>query len=82
MYSLGVNKHTSDTVALSDIEKHIVASLISILLAVLKYIGTKASHMMHVVYMVNPMYLDSLNASGIFLVRIAYTVQIIMSNMG
>jgi hypothetical protein len=33
--------------------------------------GTKASQMMQVVYIVKPMYLDSLKASGIFRVRTA-----------
>lgn len=82
MYILGVNKHANETVADRDILKHIVARRISMLLAVLKYIGTNASQMTQVVYIVNPMYLDSLNASGIFRVRMAYIVHIMMRTMG
>lgn len=36
--------------------------------------GTKASQITHVVYIVKPMYLLSLKASGIFLVFQAYNV--------
>ena len=50
--------------------------------AVAMYIGTNANHTTHVVYIENPMYFDSLNASGIFLVNIAYTVQTITKNIG
>ena len=36
IYSFGVNRHTKDTVPLKLMEKHMVASLISMLFAVLK----------------------------------------------
>ena len=49
---------------------------------VVKYMGIKASHMIQVVYMENPINLDSLKASGIFRVSTAYTVQIITRSIG
>lgn len=42
--------------------------------------GTKANQMMQVVYIVNPMNLDSLNASGMFRVNTAYTVHTTVKN--
>lgn len=44
--------------------------------------GTKASQITHVVYMVNPMYLDSLKAAGILRVTTAYTVHRTIKRIG
>lgn len=44
--------------------------------------GTKASQITHVVYMVNPMYFDSLKAAGIFRVTTAYIVHKTMRSIG
>lgn len=43
--------------------------------------GTNDSHTMQVVYMVKPINLLSLKLDGIFLVRIAYTVHMMMRSM-
>lgn len=46
-----------------------------------KKMGIKASQMMQVVYMVNPMGLASLKVSGTPRVLMAYTVHVTMSKM-
>lgn len=67
MYNFGENRHNNVTVALSDIETDNVVKLSAIWLLCddVKYIGTNASHIIQVVYIVKPMNFDSLNASGI-----------------
>lgn len=49
--------------------------------AVPKKMGTKASQMMQVVYMVKPMGLASLKVSGTPLLLIAYTVHVIINTI-
>lgn len=44
--------------------------------------GTKASQMTQVVYIVNPIYLDSLKAAGILRVTTAYTVHRRINRIG
>lgn len=73
MYNLGVKRHSRVTVALRDMEtdRVVMFSAMWLLCEELKYRGTKASQMMHVVYMVKPMNFDSLKASGILRVSTA-----------
>jgi hypothetical protein len=65
MNNFGTNIQASATVALRLIANDIVAIRMFILSAVLNKIGTKASQIIQVVYIVNPICFDSLKASGI-----------------
>ena len=76
IYNFGENRHNSVTVALNDIDTDnvVMFNAIWLLCEEVKYIGTNANQIMHVVYIVKPMNFDSLNASGILRVSTAYTV--------
>ena len=86
MYSLGLKRITRHTAAdklklrglifekyENEIGHLIVMDMAVILIfpEVLMKIGTNANQMIHVVYMLKPMNLDSLKPSGIFLVKTA-----------